>query len=70
MSIRTCLLIFCFYAINKVMVAAGIGLCTRVSQEYGPRYGPVRTYSFRHRIALLRADVCLFSSTCALQKSS
>ena len=34
-------IIFYFCIIKKVMAAAGIGLCTRVTQEYGPRFRTV-----------------------------
>ncbi|XP_046863974.1 uncharacterized protein LOC124457828 [Xenia sp. Carnegie-2017] len=29
-----------------VVATAAIGLCTRISQEYGPRYGPVLYFTF------------------------
>jgi hypothetical protein len=42
------------------MLAAGIGLCTRISQEYGPRYGPVRIYSFQNTSAVFsHKETCI-----------
>ncbi|CAB4010275.1 Hypothetical predicted protein [Paramuricea clavata] len=43
-----------------VMFASGIGLCTRISQEYGPRYGPGCTLSF----GLLNFLLCLAMVIC------
>ncbi|XP_028406062.1 uncharacterized protein LOC114528595 [Dendronephthya gigantea] len=43
-----------------VMVAAGVGLCTRVSRDYGPRYGTPCTFSF----GLISFLLCLTMVIC------